>query len=103
MGTAVWDICQSGSFNNNVRGAYVDGGATTTSTTATDLDNGAAGAGSDIDAVVGHILTIKPDEDMRIRFGGVAATASAGILLTADVTHYIEVSHPGTVSIIDVA
>ena len=103
MANIVWDICQSGSFNWNTRGAFVDSGAHLSSTSASNLTDGAAGAGSAVEAVVGHILTIKSDADGRVRFGGVDAQTNVGVLITADVTEYIEISHPGTISVIDLA
>ena len=104
MGTATFDICQSGSFNKNVRGAFVTSGAHTTSTTASSLTDGVAGGGSAVDAKAGDVLTIVVDEPARLRFGdGNIATATAGILLTADVAEFIEISHPGAISIVDIA
>lgn len=104
MGTATFDICQSGSFNPNVRGAYVTGGAHTTSTSASSLTDGAAGAGSAVSGVVGHILRIKVDEDARLLFGDDNdPTATNGINLPSGEWGDYEISHPGEINVIDVA
>lgn len=107
MGTATFDIVKygrnKGAGAGTVAGAFVTSGAHTTSTSASDLTDGAAGAGSAITAVVGDVLHIVGDEAMRVQFGGVAATASSGYLLEALVSRDIEVPVSGAVSIIDVA
>lgn len=107
MGTATFDISKYG--HNRGQGAgttpgeFVTSGAHTTSTTASSLTDGAAGAGSAITAVRGDVLHIQGDEDMRIRFGGTAATATAGMILFANTPRDIEISASGAISIIDVA
>ena len=103
MGTAVYSVCRSGHVNPNVRGKYVTGGAHTTSTSASNLTDGAAGAGNAISLNRGDILTIQVDEAARVQFGGVAATATAGHIIFASETADIEASADGTVSIVDVA
>ncbi len=72
----------------------------TTSTTAANLEDS---TNTDITMGVGEVLEIYADEAMRIRFGGIAATASTGIRLPAGVQRQIECNDAGTVSIIDVA
>ena len=103
MGTATWSLEKAGQKNNNVRSRYIDGGAHTTSTTASNLTNGAAGAGDAVTARDGDILTIQVDEAARIMFSGTAATATAGSIIFASETVNFEVPGDGTISIIDVA
>lgn len=103
MGTATHSISKSGYVNPNVRGAYVTSGAHVTSTTASNLTDGAAGAGSAVSANRGDILTIQGDEDMRVMFGDVAATASVGHYVPADTLTDLEISGSGAISIIDIA
>lgn len=103
MGTAVFSISKSGYGNPNVRGRLVTSGAHTTLTSASDLTDGAAGGGSAVTGNKGDILTIRGDEDMRVRFGAVAATATLGLLVPANETTDLEISGTGTISIIDVA
>lgn len=103
MGTALWSVSKSGYTNQNVAGRYVDGGATTTSTTGTDLDNGAAGGGTDITANKGDILTIVMDEAARVMFGGETATQTAGHIIPADIPVNLEVSGSGKISVCDIA
>lgn len=103
MGTATFSISKSGFINKNVRGEYVDGGAHTTSTSASNLTDGAAGSGDAITALRGDILTIQVDEAARVNFGGTAATATAGHILFAGETADIEIPAGGTISVIDVA
>lgn len=86
-----------------VAGELVTSGAHTTSTSASNLTDGAAGGGSAITAPVGTVLSLRCDEDARVQVGGVAATASSGYDLQADVRLDIEISVGGTVSVIDVA
>jgi hypothetical protein len=74
-------------------------GAYTTSTSASNLEDGAG----DIILGQGEVLQIHADEAMRIRFGGTAATASTGIYIGAGLQVDIECNNPGLVSIIDVA
>lgn len=103
MGTAVFDICRSGAFNKNVRGALVTSGAHTTSTSSSSLTDGAAGGGSAVDGQTGFILTILPDEDMRIKYGGGTPTATDGIIIGGGIWHNLEISNDGAINIIDVA
>ena len=103
MGTATYSVCRSGHVNSNVRGKYVTSGAHTTSTTASNLTDGAAGAGNAISLNRGDVLTIQVDEAARVMFGGVAATATVGHIIFASETADIEASADGAVSIIDVA
>lgn len=103
MGTAVFSISKSGYGNPNVRGRLVTSGAHNTSTSASNLTDGAAGGGSDVTGNRGDILTIRGDEDMRVQFGGVAATATSGEIVFANETTDLEISGRGTISIIDVA
>jgi hypothetical protein len=81
------------SSNLRVSGAY------TTSASATNLED----AGGDITLSSGDVLRIHADEAMRIRFGGVVATASTGHYIPAGIQCEFEVNDPGLVSIIDVA
>lgn len=104
MGTATFDIVKySKNGSRNVSGELVTSGAHTTSTTASNLTDGAAGAGSAVTGRVGDVLFIKGDEDMRISVGGTAATASSGYYLPANESRYIEITTGGNISIIDVA
>lgn len=107
MGIATWSMGKParirGSAAPTIIGEYIDGGAHSTSTTASNLTNGAAGAGSAITAVAGDILRIQCDEAARVMFGGETATASVGHILFALETFEVEIPESGTVSIIDVA
>lgn len=104
MGTARWDLAGIGrNKGGTVIGAYRTGGVHTTSTTASNLTDGAAGAGSAVTAGVGDILHIVCDEVARVQVGGTAATASAGYLLSPDEPRDIEISQGGTISVIDEA
>lgn len=103
MGTGTFSLSRSGRVNPRVRGRLVTSGAHTTSTTASNLTDGAAGAGSAISANVGDILTIQVDEAARIKFGGETATATDGLIVYANETADLEVSGVGNISIIDVA
>jgi hypothetical protein len=82
------------SSNVRVSGAYA------TSTSATNLEDSTA---TDITLASGEVLQISADEAMRIRFGGVAATASTGHYIPAGAQVEFEVNDPGLVSIVDVA
>jgi len=82
------------SSNLRVSGAY------TTSTSASNLEDSTA---TDVTLSSGEVLQIHADEAMRIRFGGVAATASTGHYIPAGIQAEFEVNDPGLVSIIDVA
>ena len=103
MGTATFSISTTGQVNPNVRGRYVTGGAHTTSTSASNLTDGAAGGGSAVSAVKGDILTIQVDEAARVLFGGETATATAGLIVYASETADLEITANGAISIIDVA
>lgn len=106
MGTASFDVCKYGESRGagaaTLPGELVTSGAHTTSTTASNLTDGAAGAGSAITAVKGDVLYITGDEEMRVAFGGASATASYGHFIPAT-GRMIEVPASGAVSIIDVA
>jgi len=103
MGTATFSISKSGYTNQNIAGRLVASGAHTTSTSASNLTDGAAGAGSAITAQHGDVLTIQCTEPARIRFGGETATATLGHIIFPDQTRDLEISGSGTISIIDVA
>ncbi|QDP48379.1 MAG: hypothetical protein Tp118SUR00d2C21406231_73 [Prokaryotic dsDNA virus sp.] len=107
MGTATFSIAKygrnRGSAAGTVRGEYVDGGAHTTSTTGSNLTDGAAGAGSAITGVVGDVLTIVMDEAARVQFGGVAATATSGHIVPANIPVDLEISASGAISVADIA
>ena len=107
MGTATFHT-HNGSRNKGLGGATAHGrlvtsGAHTTTTTASNLTDGAAGGGSAITMAPGQFLFILADEAMRLQFGGTAATATSGFLLPASLPMDIECDIGGTVSIIDVA
>lgn len=107
MGTIRWDLCaygrNRGSGAATLPGAFIASGVHTSSTTASNLTDGAAGAGSAITAPAGAVLRLLSDELGRVRMGGVAATATAGFLLEAGVPREFEVAAGGTVSVIDEA
>lgn len=103
MGAATFSISKTSKSGAPIRGRLVTSGAHTTSTTASNLTDGAAGAGDAITGVMGDWLTIRMDEDARIMFGGVAATATFGQIVFANETTDLEISGTGTISIIDVA
>lgn len=103
MGTATFSISKVGQVTDNIRGRLVTSGAHTTSTTASSLTDGAAGAGSAVDAKKGDVLTIQVDEAARVKFGGQTATATDGLIIFASETADLEVTGNGAISIIDVA
>ena len=103
MGNATHSISKAGKVNPRVRGRLVTSGAHTTSTTASNLTDGAAGAGTAITANEGDILTIQVNEPARIAFGGETATATYGHITFADETAEFEIPASGAISIIDVA
>lgn len=108
MGTATFDISKygrnRGSGAASVAGELVTSGAHTTSTTASALTDGAAGAGSAVNAPVGSVLHIAASEEMRVAFGGATATATSGHVIAGDGSYRdIEVPAGGAISIIDVA
>ena len=102
MGTATHSACRAGD-TADVRGKYVDGGATTTSnSTPTALTDGAAGAGSAITYKAGDIITIRMDEDAR-GLQGEDPSATSGHFIPANETVDIEMNGTGTFRVIDVA
>lgn len=104
MGTASFAVTK---FNQNrgsgagtlVSSVVYTSGAFTTSTTAANLED----ATGDITMSAGQILDVYADEAMRVRFGGVAATATTGHYIPASTCKQIECDEPGLVSIVDVA
>lgn len=107
MGTVRWDAAKYGRNRGQGAGSVIgelySSGSTTTSTTASDLDDGAAGAGTDVTFPVGVVLHMVADEVMRVAIGGATATASSGFLLEANVARDIEITTAGKVSVIDEA
>lgn len=107
MGTARWDLAKyaknRGSGAASVVGELNTSGNHTTSTTASNLTDGAAGAGSAVTAPIGYVLHITCDELARVQIGGGTATATSGYLLQPDVARDIEITEEGTISIIDEA
>ena len=107
MGTARWDAAKygrnRGSAAGTVIGEFYKSGNTTTSTTAGNLTDGAAGSGDEITFPVGLVLTITCDELARVIQGGGTATTTSGYLLQPDVKRDIEIVVAGKVSIIDEA
>lgn len=107
MGTATFSVAKYGTTRGSgpaaLAGEYVTGGAHTTSTTASSLTDGAAGAGSAITAIRGTAIYIVGDEAMRIAFGGDTATATSGHYIPASTPREFEIPASGAVSIIDVA
>lgn len=103
MGTATFSISKPSKSGAPVRGRLVTSGAHTTSTTASSLTDGAAGAGSAVTASRGDVLHIKVDEDARLAFGGDTATATLGHILFANEARDIEIPESGAISIVDVA
>ena len=107
MGTATYDIAKYGKERRNgaatVIGELVTSGAHTTSTSASDLTDGAAGAGNAGYGIAGDVIHIQVDENARIAFGGTDATATAGHILFANTSRDIEIPVSGAISVIDVA
>lgn len=107
MGTLRWDASKPmkgrGNSAPSVVGEFYDSGGTTTSGTATDIDSGAPGGGSDVSFPIGVILSVTGDEAMWLKIGGVAAAAYTGFYLPANVTRDIEITVAGLVSVIDEA
>jgi hypothetical protein len=107
MGTVTWDASKPartrGAGAPTVYGEYHASGSHTSTTTASNLTDGAAGAGSAVSFPVGVILRVVTDEAGWLRLGGTAAALNAGFYLAADTPRDIEVSTAGTISIIDVA
>lgn len=107
MGAVVYDVTDyaqtRGSGAGQIVGKLITSGAHTSSTSASDITDGAAGAGSAISVPRGSVLTIQCDEAARLAFGGTAATATAGHIVYAGETRSIEVPATGAISIIDLA
>jgi len=103
MGTATYSINRYGERSRNLMGRYVNGGAHTTSTSASSLTTGAAGAGTAIQAQAGDVLRIKIDEDARLLFGGENPTSTSGTILFADQVIDLEISGDGEIRVIDVS
>lgn len=100
MGTLSFSVSDYGRRGVTVQSSkYVTGGAYTTSTSASNLED----AGGDITLAKGQVLICFADEAMRIRFGGVAATASTGHYIPATTPMQFEIADAGLVSVIDVA
>lgn len=74
-------------------------GAFTTSTTAANITDSTAAT---VTMASGELIEVHASVAMRIRFGGVAATANTGIYIPAGVQKQIECNAAGTVSAIDV-
>lgn len=68
-------------------------------TTAENLED----AGGDIVLGAGEVLALHCSAAMRVRFGGVAATATTGHYIPAATMVEIECNDPGTVSMIEAA
>ncbi len=100
MGTLSFSIGDYGRRGSTVQSSkYVTGGAYTTSTSATNVED----AGGDITVAKGQVMICHADEAMRIRFGGTAATASTGHYIPAGAVREFEIADEGLVSVIDVA
>jgi len=102
MGTVRWDLSAAKSWTD-AAGEFAASGNHTSSTSASNITDGAAGAGSVVTAPVGSVLNIVCDELARVRIGGVAATATSGFLLQAGVARRIAITVGGTISVIDEA
>jgi hypothetical protein len=107
MGTVRWDAAaygrNRGSAAGTVIGEFYKSGNTTTSTTAGNLTDGAAGSGDEITFPVGFVLHIVCDELARVVLGGGTATTTSGFLLQPDIAREIEITDSGKVSVIDEA
>jgi predicted extracellular nuclease len=107
MGTVRWDLASYGKNRGSgaatVIGEFTTSGNHTSSTTASDITDGAAGAGSAVTAAVGDVLHITCDELARVVIGGGTATATSGFLLQPDIARDIEITTAGTISVIDEA
>lgn len=104
MGTASFSVGKYGTNRGSAAGTVLSSyvrtsGAYTTSTSATNLEDGTG----DITLAAGEVLQVHASEAMRIRFGGVAATASTGHYIPENGQAEFECNEAGTVSIIDVA
>ena len=105
MGTASFHIGKYGRIRGAGPATVISSGvrvsgAFTTSVAAANLQDSTA---TNVTLASGEILQVYADEAMRVRFGGVAATASTGIYIPAGAQREIECNDPGLVSIIDVA
>jgi len=99
MGTLSFSVTDYARRGESIQSTkYVTGGAHTTSTTASNLSDGAT-----VSLAKGQVLIAYADEAMRIRFGGVAATASTGHYIPAGQQREFECFDAGNVSVIDVA
>jgi len=105
MGTASFSVgtyarIRGGGAANVMSSRIRVSGAFTTSTAAATLQDSTA---ANVTLSSGEVLQIHADEAMRIRFGGVAATASTGHYIPAGGQVEFECNDPGLISIIDVA
>lgn len=89
-----------GSHQTLMSSSFSSSGAHTTSGTASNLTDGAAGAGSAITVRANEVLKIRCDGNIRVRIGG-TATATEGIPVFANETEFLHCSTGGTVSVID--
>lgn len=104
MGTVTFSIEKLGQVNRNVRGRFVlSGSHTSNNSSASNLTDGAAGSGSEIAANKGDILTIRCNEDLRVKMGGETATSSEGSIVFANHPTNLEITGSGTISVIDAA
>jgi hypothetical protein len=70
-----------------------------TSTSAQVLQGGAG----IVELTIGQVIQLFASEDLRISFGGIAATASTGHFVPSGAQREFECRHAGTVSVVDVA
>lgn len=68
-----------------------------TITTAENIED----ASGDIVVSAGQVFVILSDAKLRIRFGGIPATATAGNIVPANQLRFFEVTEAGTVSAIE--
>lgn len=100
MGTLNFAVTDYGRRGTTIQSSrLVTSGAYTTSTSASNVED----AGGDITLSAGQVFTCVASEDMRIAFGGTAATASTGHFLPALTQRDFEIVDAGLVSAIDVA
>jgi hypothetical protein len=105
MGTASFSVSTYGRVRGSGPATVISSrirvsGAFTTSTSAANLQDSAP---ADVVMSSGEVLQIHASVAMRIRFGGVAATASTGHYIPAGAQVEIECNDAGLVSIRDVA
>ena len=86
-----------GSGAGTVRSSHVYTSGRDTITTVENIED----ASGDIILSAGQILAIHSTTDLRISFGGVAATATTGHFIPATSLVEIEVETPGAVSAIE--